>query len=203
MINVYTVSATADTGGSISPSSTSVNYGGTTSFTITPDTGSSIGSVSGCGGTLSGNTYTTGAVTADCSINVSFVGIGGSTDGNFVSITDEDTPVTIDLNALVGQSADSYVLSTTPTSDFGSGAAGTLYQLGTGGEPGAPIAVGDTIVGGKLVYVPFENTAATGPDFLTINPSFEVSVCADPDCLSPQTATVSLTVNAVDDPPVV
>ena len=36
-------------------------------ITVTPDTseGYVIGSVSGCGGTLSGNTYNTGPVTAD------------------------------------------------------------------------------------------------------------------------------------------
>ncbi len=58
------MTATAGTGGTISPASQTVNHGATTTFTVTPDTGYSINSVSGCGGSLSGNTYTTGAITA-------------------------------------------------------------------------------------------------------------------------------------------
>jgi hypothetical protein len=51
-----------------------VDYGDTTSFTVTPDTGYSIDTVEGCGGTLSnGNIYTTDAVTADCEVTTTFV----------------------------------------------------------------------------------------------------------------------------------
>jgi hypothetical protein len=72
-INTYTVTPSAGTGGSISPSTAqTVNYDGTTSFTVTPNTGYSIGSVAGCGGTLSGNTYTTGQVTGNCSVSAAF-----------------------------------------------------------------------------------------------------------------------------------
>ena len=68
----FTVSASAGTGGSISPASRSVQSGQTTTFTVTPDTGYSIASVTGCNGSLSGNTYTTGAVTSACSVQASF-----------------------------------------------------------------------------------------------------------------------------------
>jgi hypothetical protein len=68
----YTVSTSAGTGGSISPASRTVNYNGTTTFTITPDTGYSISSVTGCGGSLSGSTYTTGAITAACTVTAAF-----------------------------------------------------------------------------------------------------------------------------------
>ncbi|MBU2222992.1 MAG: hypothetical protein KKB00_03055, partial [Gammaproteobacteria bacterium] len=57
----YSVSASAGTGGSISPASRSVVKGGSTSFTVAANSGYSIASVSGCGGSLSGNTFTTGA----------------------------------------------------------------------------------------------------------------------------------------------
>ncbi len=70
--NSYTVSATAGNGGSIDPASTDVAFGGSTNFTVTPDTGYAIADVSGCGGTLDGNTYTTGAITAACVVNASF-----------------------------------------------------------------------------------------------------------------------------------
>ncbi|MCI5145759.1 MAG: hypothetical protein D3923_09555 [Candidatus Electrothrix sp. AR3] len=70
----YTVTPSIGANGGISPDSPqSVNYGDTTSFTVTPDTGYSIDIVEGCGGTLSGNVYTTGAVTADCEVNATFV----------------------------------------------------------------------------------------------------------------------------------
>ena len=59
-------------GGSVSPASATVREGATTSFTLTPDSGYAIGSVSGCGGSLSGNVYTTGAIYSPCSISVAF-----------------------------------------------------------------------------------------------------------------------------------
>ena len=73
VVTYYTVTPSAGTGGSISPStSQTVAYNGTTSFTVTPNTGYYIASVTGCGGRLSGNSYTTGPVTANCSVSASF-----------------------------------------------------------------------------------------------------------------------------------
>jgi len=81
-INTYTVTPSAGTGGSISPStSQTVSYGGTTQFTVTPDTGYHIDSVIGCGGTLTVNTYTTGSITANCTVTATFTPI--STTYNF------------------------------------------------------------------------------------------------------------------------
>ena len=68
----WTVTASAGTGGSISPASATVADGATASFTVTPDAGYAIDTVTGCSGSLSGNTYTTGPVTADCSVSASF-----------------------------------------------------------------------------------------------------------------------------------
>jgi hypothetical protein len=87
----YTVTASAGTGGSISPANATVTDGETTSFTVTPNEHYSISGVAGtCGGTLSGSTYTTAPVTADCTVEASFVidsytvstsaGDGGSID---------------------------------------------------------------------------------------------------------------------------
>jgi len=69
----FLVSTVAGSGGTISPVSALVSSGQTTSFTVTPATGFQIGDVSGCGGSLSGQTYTTGAVTAACTVTASFV----------------------------------------------------------------------------------------------------------------------------------
>ncbi|CAK0773005.1 hypothetical protein CCP4SC76_5670002 [Gammaproteobacteria bacterium] len=69
----HTVTATTTgTGGGINPSSRSVAHGGTTSFTVTPQTNYVIGTVTGCNGSLKGNFFTTGAITADCAITATF-----------------------------------------------------------------------------------------------------------------------------------
>lgn len=85
-----TVSASAGTGGSITPATATVIQGNTTGFTVTPDSGFDLDSVSGCGGSLSGSTYTTGAITAACTVAASFkatdvstptYSVGGSVTG--------------------------------------------------------------------------------------------------------------------------
>nr|WP_238409457.1 DUF1566 domain-containing protein [Vibrio navarrensis] len=69
---VYTVTASASNGGTISPSTQTVNYAGSATFTLTPETGYQIDAVTGCNGSLNGNTYTTGAISAACSVSASF-----------------------------------------------------------------------------------------------------------------------------------
>ncbi|MCB1920103.1 MAG: DUF4214 domain-containing protein [Candidatus Competibacteraceae bacterium] len=69
----FTVTATAGANGGISPSSRTVAYNNSTSFTVTPNTGYAIDTVTGCNGILSGNIYNTGAITADCAVNATFV----------------------------------------------------------------------------------------------------------------------------------
>jgi hypothetical protein len=71
-LNTYTVTGTAGSGGSIDPTSRLINHGETTTFTVTADTGYSIESVTGCGGSLSSNTYTTGPITGACTVNALF-----------------------------------------------------------------------------------------------------------------------------------
>jgi hypothetical protein len=86
-LNVYTVSTSAGTGGSISPASATVEYGSTTQFTIASFYGYHIQSVSGCGGepytaakkkkkkklsAASEMTYTTGHITESCTVTASF-----------------------------------------------------------------------------------------------------------------------------------
>jgi hypothetical protein len=68
------VTASAGTGGAISPSgAATANYGATKAFTVTPNAGYVIASVGGtCGGTLSGSTYTTKAITANCTVAAAF-----------------------------------------------------------------------------------------------------------------------------------
>ena len=94
----HIVTAAAGTGGSITPGSIAINSGGTATFTLTPNPGYAISSVTGCGGVLSGNTYVTGPVTAACTVNAVFASgpiitcsdwtdYGGSQYGTECSIT--------------------------------------------------------------------------------------------------------------------
>ncbi|MGO9611410.1 MAG: carboxypeptidase regulatory-like domain-containing protein [Dissulfurispiraceae bacterium] len=69
----FTVTTSAGKGGNMSPSTPqTVNYNSTISFTVTPFEGFEIRSVQGCGGSLIGHTYTTGPITANCSVSATF-----------------------------------------------------------------------------------------------------------------------------------
>ncbi|TAG28716.1 MAG: hypothetical protein EAZ37_00790, partial [Burkholderiales bacterium] len=68
-----TVTATASGNGTISPPSRSVQDGATTQFTVTPNAGHYATMGGSCpAGTLVSNTYTTGAITADCDVSATF-----------------------------------------------------------------------------------------------------------------------------------
>ncbi len=68
----HIVSATAESGGDISPTYATVNDGATISFIVTADAGHELTGVSGCGGSLDGDTYTTGAISESCTVTASF-----------------------------------------------------------------------------------------------------------------------------------
>ncbi|CAK0741490.1 hypothetical protein CCP4SC76_1100009 [Gammaproteobacteria bacterium] len=75
----YRVTATASTGGSISPDSRDVVSGGVTSFTVTPASGYRIDVVTGCNGSLNGTLYATGSITGNCQVSASFVATNTTT----------------------------------------------------------------------------------------------------------------------------
>lgn len=68
----FDVTTSFNTGGSILPSNASVQEGSTATFTITADETFEVSDVSGCGGTLTNDTYTTGSVTQACEVLVTF-----------------------------------------------------------------------------------------------------------------------------------
>jgi hypothetical protein len=71
----YTVTASSGNGGSITPSGArTVEEGGTLSFTLTANSGYSFSTISGTcpTGPLSGSTYVTGAITANCTVVANF-----------------------------------------------------------------------------------------------------------------------------------
>lgn len=69
---LHTVSTTAGSNGSISPSNALIKHGESTSFTLTPEPGFAVESISGCNGSLNGDTYTTGTLNSPCSISATF-----------------------------------------------------------------------------------------------------------------------------------
>ncbi|KJU85245.1 chitinase [Candidatus Magnetobacterium bavaricum] len=69
----FIVTPSAGANGKISPSTPqTVAYGARKQFKLTPKAGYTIASVSGCGGTLSGNTYKTAPITANCTVIATF-----------------------------------------------------------------------------------------------------------------------------------
>ncbi|MBO9661293.1 PQQ-binding-like beta-propeller repeat protein [Dokdonella sp.] len=74
-IITHTVTPEFTAGGSVVPATAqTVDDGAATSFTITPDNPGIAFEASGCGGALDGNVYTTAAVTADCTVTITFSG---------------------------------------------------------------------------------------------------------------------------------
>jgi hypothetical protein len=86
----YSVTPTADAHSSISPSDVlTVGTGSVINFTVTANPGYGILTVTGCGGALNGDTYTTAAITGNCSVTVTAVSRNGNMgSGADPSITD-------------------------------------------------------------------------------------------------------------------
>jgi hypothetical protein len=84
-VDTFTVTANAGPHGSITPATQAVEHGTIATLSVTPDAHYHIASVSGCAGGLSGTTYTTGPVDADCTVTASFAidthTVGGTVDG--------------------------------------------------------------------------------------------------------------------------
>ncbi|BFL85883.1 hypothetical protein LFREDSHE_43330 [Shewanella baltica] len=69
----YIASSVSANGGALDPSSQKVESGKSAIFSITADTGFTLEAITGCGGTLNALTYTTAAITADCTITPTFI----------------------------------------------------------------------------------------------------------------------------------
>ena len=91
------IAATAGANGTISPSgNVTVNSGAIQNFTVTPNAGYQIVSVTGCGVTLSGSTYTTGPITMSCMVNATFSMIPANADFSG-SPTSGTAPLTVNF----------------------------------------------------------------------------------------------------------
>lgn len=161
--------------GSVTPASLAVPNGETASFVITPAAGFTISGVTGCGGSLSGNTYTTGPITAACQIDISFC-----------------EPATLSLTSAPGTNSQSICFNnsiTNITYTVGGGATGATVS-------GLPDGVSGSFSGGVLTIsgtptqsgnfnytvnttgsAPCAETSAVGE--ITVNPLPEVNCPAD------------------------
>jgi len=79
--SAYTIDTDAGVGGTISPVSQTLSFGATASFAILPESGFGIGTVTGCGGSLSGNTYTTAPIIDACTVSADFTALNGLVGG--------------------------------------------------------------------------------------------------------------------------
>lgn len=101
-VTTHTVTPDAGEGGALSPSvPQTVNEGDTVAFTVTPDANYAVDTVEGCGGTLSGNLFTTAAITADCTVTATFV-----FDGTVTHVVTPDAGAGGSLSPSVPQTVD-------------------------------------------------------------------------------------------------
>ena len=68
----HTVTASVGQGGTLDPASQRVPPGKTTTFTLELRTGYEVDEITGCGATLDNNLITTGTISADCQVEVTF-----------------------------------------------------------------------------------------------------------------------------------
>ena len=186
----YTVTANAGAGGGISPASATVNSGATASFTITPDSSNSINTVTGCGGALSGSTYTTGAITADCAVTASFVSNGLPTVSVANASVAEGDSGTTSLSFTVTLSAPS---SSNVTVDYatsdGSATAGIDYSATNG-----TLSIPAGSASGTVTVNVTGDTTVESDETLTLTLS-------NPTGATLGTATATGTINADDSAP--
>lgn len=88
-LDTFTVTPVPDANGSTDPAAPRlVSYNGSTSFTLIPAAGYRVVSGSGCGGTLSGTSFVTGPVSANCSVTIAFGPIGDVNGDGRLDIAD-------------------------------------------------------------------------------------------------------------------
>jgi uncharacterized repeat protein (TIGR02543 family) len=141
--SIQSFTATPDAGnyGAISPATPQmVSQNGTTNFTITPTTGYQIDSVIGCNGVLTGTTYTTGAITGNCSVTVGYTGAAHS--GILIPAKDKTAPDIGDALKVFQATVGITNLSTAQQ------AAADAGPLGADGKPvgNGTVDVGDVVV---------------------------------------------------------
>jgi len=135
-IDTHSVTPSSGGNGTITPvTSNSANHNTTLQYTLIPDTGYHISTVGGtCGGSLSGSTYTTNAITADCTI------IGNFTINQYTVTTSAGAHGTITpVTSTTGNYGNKLQFTITPDTGYsaasvagcnGSSVSSSLYETG-------------------------------------------------------------------------
>jgi uncharacterized repeat protein (TIGR01451 family) len=194
----FVVTPVAGPHGSIAPSTPqTIDQGQTTTFTVTPDSGYAIDSVTGCGGSLSGSTYTTGPITADCTVNASFAAVSGDVavtidDGRTFAQYGADLTYTIVVSNTGSTSATGIsvanplpaeLVSATWTCAASSGA--TCTPSGTGGvsDSGVTVPAGGNVTYTLHATVAADSTSASVTDSVTVTDAVGSHDASDTDTL--------------------
>ena len=164
----YTITATAGTGGSISPSgSTSVTEGNSKTYTIAANTGYEIADVRVDGSSIgAASTYTFSGVSASHNISATFasaasLSAGGVTLGDGGSgtlksgVTKSGYGITVSLPVTA-----SYVSGTTVTVSYNFTSAKTVSLENVGGVWQFPVS-GSSVTGARKIYIPVETKDGT------------------------------------------
>jgi len=164
----YTITATAGTGGSISPSgSTSVTEGNSKTYTIAANTGYKIADVKVDGSSIgASSTYTFSGVSSSHSISATFasaasLSAGGVTLGDGGSgtlksgVTKSGYGITVSLPVTA-----SYVSGTTVTASYNFTSAKTVSLENVGGVWQFPVN-GSSVTGARKIYIPVETKDGT------------------------------------------
>lgn len=164
----YTITATAGTGGSISPSgSTSVTEGNSKTYTITANSGYKIADVRVDGSSIgAASTYTFSGVSSSHSISATFasaasLSAGGVTlgDGGSGTLKSGVTKSGYGITASLPITA-SYVSGTTVTASYNFTSAKTVSLENVGGVWQFPVN-GSSVTGARKIYIPVETKDGT------------------------------------------
>lgn len=94
IVGSFTVTPDVSAGGSLDPSAPqTVRYGETATLTAEASSGYELTSISGCGGTRTGKTFTTAPITADCTVTAKFTLIQQDPDDDVEEEIEEDVQV--------------------------------------------------------------------------------------------------------------
>lgn len=164
----YTITATAGTGGSISPSgSTSVTEGNSKTYTIAARSGYKIADLKVDGSSIGAAfTYTFSSVSSSHSISATFasaasLSAGGVTLGDGGSgtlksgVTKSGYGITVSLPVTA-----SYVSGTTVTASYNFTSAKTVSLESIGGAWQFPVS-GSSVTGARKIYIPVETKDGT------------------------------------------
>ncbi len=164
----YTITATAGTGGSISPSgSISVTEGNSKTYTITANSGYKIADVRVDGSSIgTASTYTFSVISSSHSISATFasaasLNVGGVTlgDGGSRTLKSDVTKSGYGITASLPVTA-SYVSGTTVTASYNFTSAKTVSLENVGGTWQFPVN-GSSVTGARKIYIPVETKDGT------------------------------------------